>query len=247
MKQGSYLKHLAPTVGHKEDILSEMGKHNMNISCELVEEMMKADMNTFAKDIPCLASSERKGIDDRIKDVWGSQGDNPVYIRDIPHVQSASQPIEGAKTPTDRRFPIPVSEIRDRKRPLGQMIWKRPVQKPTAISKEKAEHKRRIHRFNIQYPSTSTLSDPEIKEHAWANVVQVNQTSQGTTLQYFPVLNRKTMQLAYMLLPSYIGSPADAIRTMPGFTPFLADHRHEGLEPKCLLTGVSLEICGNYW
>ena len=165
MKQGSYLKHLAPTVGHKEDILSEMGKHNMNISCELVEEMMKADMNTFAKDIPCLASSERKGIDDRIKDVWGSQGDNPVYIRDIPHVQSASQPIEGAKTPTDLRFPIPVSEIRDRKRPLGQMIWKRPVQKPTAISKEKAEHKRRIHRFNIQYPSTSTLSDPEIKEH----------------------------------------------------------------------------------
>ena len=76
--------------------------------------------------------------------------------------------------------------------------------------------------------------------------MNVVQTPQGTTLQYFPVVNRKTMQLAYMLLPSYIGSPADAIRTMPGFTPFLADHRHEGLEPKCLLTGVSLEICGNY-
>ena len=78
------------------------------------------------------------------------------------------------------------------------------------------------------------------------NVVQANQTKEGTTIQYFPVVNRKTRQLAYMMLPSYIGSPADAIRTMPGFTPFLTDHRHEGFEPKCSLTGVKLEICGDY-
>ena len=40
--------------------------------------------------------------------------------------------------------------------------------------------------------------------------------------------------------------PADALRVMPGFMPVLIDCRHEGIDPKCLLPGVSLDISGYY-
>ena len=103
-----------------------------------------------------------------------------------------------------------------------------------------------MHRWEITHASTTEMPDPEVRQHVSLiypmSVVHTNQNPEEDTVQYFPVVNRRTMQLTYMGLPFHIGSSMDALRVMPEFAPLLTDWRHEGIQPQRRLPGVELQI-----
>ena len=97
----------------------------MDMGFEMAQEIVTEDLNSNVKVNPCPPGPERKEVDGRIKDIFGPEGENPVYIKDIPPsreitipTQETPEPIIKLATPTDQRAPISYSEVREPRKPF---------------------------------------------------------------------------------------------------------------------------------